>query len=75
MKRRMVLSFVLMMLGVACASHPSSKIEKSEPRETPVEVGQVAPDFTLDDQHGQKVTLSAARGQAPVLLVFYRGHW
>jgi peroxiredoxin len=39
------------------------------PRE-PVEVGAVAPDFRLRDQHGQDVSLSGLRG-APVLLVFY----
>jgi mycoredoxin-dependent peroxiredoxin len=37
----------------------------------PVEVGQRAPDFTLRDQNGQKVTLSSFRGRQNVLLVFY----
>ncbi|GHD28493.1 peroxiredoxin [Nocardiopsis kunsanensis] len=32
--------------------------------------GARAPDFTLDDQHGRPVTLSALRG-GPVLVVFY----
>jgi peroxiredoxin Q/BCP len=36
--------------------------------------GQLAPDFTLPDQSGKSVTLSAARGQR-VVLVFYRGFW
>jgi len=36
--------------------------------------GQIAPDFTLHDQGGRTVTLSAARG-AKVVLVFYRGYW
>lgn len=35
--------------------------------------GQMAPDFTLDDVHGQPVTLSAYRGQKAVVLVFNRG--
>jgi peroxiredoxin len=35
----------------------------------------VAPDFTLSDERGRKVTLSEARGKAPVVLVFYRGYW
>jgi cytochrome oxidase Cu insertion factor (SCO1/SenC/PrrC family) len=37
-------------------------------------VGQLAPDFTLPDQSGKSVTLSAERGQK-VVLVFYRGFW
>jgi peroxiredoxin Q/BCP len=32
--------------------------------------GQPAPDFTLDDQDGRPVTLSALRGR-PVVLYFY----
>jgi peroxiredoxin (alkyl hydroperoxide reductase subunit C) len=34
-------------------------------------VGQVAPDFTLKDQHGKLVTLSAFRGAKNVVVVFY----
>ena len=37
----------------------------------PVEVGQLAPDFTLPDQHGADVTLSSFRGEKSVLIVFY----
>ena len=37
-------------------------------------VGQEAPDFTLRDQDGQKVTLSDLRGQT-VVLVFYPLDW
>ena len=53
---------------------------KSSPRAEPVKVGEAAPDFTLEDfrvenDEWKKVTLSSARGQTPVVLVFYRGHW
>ncbi|HTY72057.1 MAG TPA: peroxiredoxin [Actinomycetes bacterium] len=37
----------------------------------PIEVGQLAPDFTLPDQFGADVTLSSFRGTKDVLLVFY----
>ncbi|WP_242906240.1 peroxiredoxin [Actinomadura terrae] len=36
-----------------------------------VEVGDVAPDFELKDQHGAPVKLSDFRGDANVVLVFY----
>lgn len=36
-----------------------------------LEVGQVAPDFTLKDQFGQDVTLSDFRGTKNVVLVFF----
>jgi len=36
-----------------------------------VEVGQEAPDFELNDQHGQPVRLSSFRGAKNVVLVFY----
>ncbi|WP_300008207.1 peroxiredoxin [Pseudonocardia sp.] len=35
------------------------------------EVGTQAPDFTLDDQNKQPVTLSSFRGERSVLVVFY----
>lgn len=44
-------------------------------RATPVDVGEMAPDFTLEDQNGRPLTLSAERGKRPVVLVFYRGYW
>ena len=37
-------------------------------------VGQHAPDFTLPDQNGKAVKLSAEQGHK-VVLVFYRGYW
>jgi peroxiredoxin len=37
----------------------------------PVEVGSLAPDFTLPDSNKAPVTLSDFRGQKAVLLVFY----
>ena len=36
-----------------------------------VEVGDLAPDFELKDQHGTPVKLSALRGDKNVVLVFY----
>lgn len=36
-----------------------------------VQVGQVAPDFTLANQHGESVTLSQYRGSKNVVVVFY----
>jgi peroxiredoxin len=39
-----------------------------------VRVGEVAPDFELDDENGSKVRLSDLRGQ-PVVLVFYPFDW
>jgi cytochrome oxidase Cu insertion factor (SCO1/SenC/PrrC family) len=40
-----------------------------------VKVGQPAPDFTLEDVDGNKVTLADFRGKKSVVLVFYRGYW
>ena len=36
-----------------------------------VAIGDLAPDFTLTDQHGQSITLSSYAGSKAVLLVFY----
>lgn len=39
--------------------------------DSPLDVGAIAPDFTLKDQNGVDVTLSSFRGDKNVLLVFY----
>jgi cytochrome oxidase Cu insertion factor (SCO1/SenC/PrrC family) len=44
-------------------------------RTSPVALGEIAPDFTLESHRGTKVTLSEAREKSPVVLVFYRGYW
>lgn len=40
-----------------------------------IQVGDVAPDFTLKDQDGQEVTLSSFRAKKNVLLAFYPFDW
>jgi cytochrome oxidase Cu insertion factor (SCO1/SenC/PrrC family) len=40
-----------------------------------VKVGQPAPDFTLENMDGRRVSLSDFRGKKSVVLVFYRGYW
>jgi ABC-type transport system involved in cytochrome c biogenesis permease subunit len=43
---------------------------------TALEVGRRAPDLTLDDIHGQPVSLSQMlKTHRAALLVFYRGYW
>lgn len=39
-----------------------------------LQVGQPAPNFTLDDENGEKISLSDLRGQ-PVVLIFYPFDW
>ncbi len=59
----------------ACQRSSESSSEELKPRTSAVQIGDMAPDFTLEDQHNQKVTLSSARGSVPSVLVFYRGYW
>jgi hypothetical protein len=40
-----------------------------------LEIGDVAPDFTLPRAGGGAVSLAAARSTGPVTIIFYRGHW
>jgi len=52
-------------------SQSASAAEQS----TPITVGDVAPDFTLEDQNRNQIKLSESHGKSPVVLVFYRGYW
>ncbi|UCE88095.1 MAG: AhpC/TSA family protein, partial [Pseudomonadota bacterium] len=40
-----------------------------------VKVGNLAPDFTLPNVHGQAISLHGALQKGPVVLNFYRGGW
>jgi cytochrome oxidase Cu insertion factor (SCO1/SenC/PrrC family) len=40
-----------------------------------VKVGDTAPDFTLENLDGNRISLSDFRGKKNVVLVFYRGQW
>jgi len=60
----------LMLTGIS-----RTKVEMMTQRVTPVMVGEMAPDFTLEDQIRRKITLSESRGKSPLALIFYRGYW
>ena len=68
-----------MLLAAAALMPPqlpaADRADAGEKRGIPAKAGDVAPDFTLPDQHGRSHTLSAERGRQPVVLVFYRGYW
>ncbi len=66
---------VVSLSYAACQRSSESSSEELKPRTSAVQIGDTAPDFTLEDQHNQKVTLSSARGSVPSVLVFYRGYW
>ena len=72
MKVLIVLLQTIIFLSASMAANLKFPIDE---RNTPVAVGEIAPDFTLEDQSHQKVSLSDARGKSPVVLVFYRGYW
>jgi hypothetical protein len=40
-----------------------------------IQVGDLAPDFSLASLGGPVITLSDFRGDKNVILVFYRGYW
>jgi peroxiredoxin len=41
----------------------------------PPDLGHAAPDFTVSDAKGGTFHLADACAAAPLVLVFYRGHW
>ena len=61
-----------MALLVLASLTPSFAAGKSEPAPQPkIKVGDMAPDFTLEDQNGHKVSLHDFRGKKNVALAFY----
>jgi cytochrome oxidase Cu insertion factor (SCO1/SenC/PrrC family) len=71
-------AITLLILSFSCATKlnsPLSRADELKPRNSPLQVGEIAPDFTLENQNNGQVTLSSARGSRPTVLVFYRGNW
>jgi len=78
MNLRIAGAITLIIGSIACTTKLNSSLSGNadlKPRDAPVAVGEMAPDFTLEDQNNRKVTLSSARGSMPTVLVFYRGNW
>ena len=51
------------------AIHAADKSESVPPPK--IKVGDMAPDFTMEDQNGKKVSLKDFRGKKNVALAFY----
>jgi len=86
--RRFALTLLVAALGlVGCAAPDASDraatlaLGPADGRDLPgvdlerIQVGDVAPDFSLESLAGPVVTLSDFRGTKNVILVFYRGYW
>jgi len=78
MKIKIASILAFLVVSLSCTSMRKSLLPAADelrPRGSPLQAGEIAPDFTLEDQHNQKVTLSSGRGKMPAVLVFYRGYW
>lgn len=76
-----IISFLIILLAAGYAVSAQEKPAEPQSAKTQIvrtnadslTVGEIAPDFTLTDETGKHVSLSAAK--RPVVLVFYRGYW
>jgi cytochrome oxidase Cu insertion factor (SCO1/SenC/PrrC family) len=60
----------LLLAGCLCpASYAADKANEAPPPK--IKVGDIAPDFTLEDQNGKQVSLHEFRGKKNVALAFY----
>jgi hypothetical protein len=73
-RRRLSLILAGVNVVVAGAFTAMLTVGSALPPVTGPPIGQPAPTFALADQSGRTVRLEDYRG-APLLLVFYRGHW
>ena len=63
------LLLVPLVAGLLLPCFASGKSEQMPPPK--IKVGDMAPDFTLEDQNGNKVSLHDFRGKKNVALAFY----
>ena len=75
-RRAILIAFLIVSISLAHAQ--SGPKNREDPKPTYLErvrVGELAPDFTLENMDGKRITLSDFRGKKNVVLVFYRGRW
>ena len=73
-RRTAVVLIWLLACGLPLSGHVLAQEKKEAPPPPPpltLKVGDEAPDFTLTDDSGAKVTLSSFRGKKNVALAFY----
>lgn len=71
MKIKIIFTLLVVLTGFACTSAQKQMMK----RDKPIGVGEVANNFTLEDQDKNKVTLFDSKDKEVVVLVFYRGSW
>jgi hypothetical protein len=59
----------------AVMHNATEQLRNSGILERVIKPGTPAPDFTLNDQNGDAVTLSALLASGPVLMSVFRGFW
>lgn len=64
------LAVAAMVMGLAVSAAPS-RAQETKVAHSTLQVGEMAPDFTLLDNHWKPVHLSDFRGKKNVVLAFY----
>jgi len=76
MNLKCIAMLALLFVSLSCSTAQKSVSSGDQTAgAAPLQVGEKAPDFTLEDQEGRKVTLSSQFGKTMTVLVFYRGSW
>lgn len=78
LKRRLVAASLFALFSTSFAHAQLGPKDGANLKPTDLErvkAGDMAPDFTLENVDGKKITLSDFRGKKDVVLVFYRAHW
>ena len=60
---------------LAIMHHATEQLRGSGILDRVIKPGTKAPDFTLNDQNGNPVTLSALTARGPVVMSVFRGFW
>lgn len=69
-KRIIILTLALPILAFA-----QTKVDSISYDQVAVSVGDMAPNFSAEDESGTIRKLSELRGEKNLILIFYRGYW
>jgi peroxiredoxin len=72
-KKTNMKSLFTLLLSLLYLLKPTSQLQGQNPQG--LQVNQIAPDFSAEDQNGNMVNLKSLLKKGSVVLVFYRGEW
>ncbi|MDD9879576.1 MAG: redoxin domain-containing protein [Candidatus Marinimicrobia bacterium] len=70
-----IIRIIILTLALPILAFAQTKVDTISYDQVAVSVGDMAPNFSAEDESGTIRKLSELRGEKNLILIFYRGYW